>query len=127
MQTFPLDSDDEDAERLILIHLLAPPVFPCSSVIVFAECFIHSGVLSNYDGALSFPTEYFTSWLQMQHSRLLGHTITYQMTTSDTLNISYFTTVLNNQNAMGIDMNVIGNYVIDSVCDTYKFPNSLIA
>ena len=123
----PLDSDDEDAEAYLDSFISSSTVFSCLSVTVFAEHFVHLGVLPDYGCALSFSTEYFTSWLNMQHSRLLGHGITYQTTTANTLDISYFATVPNNQDATGINMNVIGNYVIDSACDVYKFPNSLIA
>jgi hypothetical protein len=123
----PLDSDDEDAEAYLDSFIGSSTVVSCSSVAVFAEHFVHLGVLPDYDCALLFPTEYFTSWLEMQHSRLLGRGITYQTTTPDTLDISYFATVPNNLDSTGVNMNVIGNYVIDSARDAYKFPNSLIA
>jgi hypothetical protein len=123
----PLDSDDSDAEAYLDSFIGSSTVFSCSSVTVFSERFVHLGDLPDYDGALLFPTEYFTSWLEMQCSRLLGRGITYQTATPDTLDISYFATVPNNPEATGVNMNIIGNYTIDSARDAYKFPNSLIA
>jgi hypothetical protein len=123
----PLDSDDEDAEAYLDSFIGSSTVFSCSSVAVFAECFVHLDTLGDYYGArVSFSMEYFASWLEMQHSIRLGHGITYETATSVTLDISYLATAPNDQNSMGIDMKIISNYMIDSACDAYKFPNSLI-
>ena len=125
----PLDSDNEDAEAYLDLFIGSSTVFSCLSITMFAEHFVHSGVLPDYDDALLFPTEYFTSWLKMQHLRLLGQGITYQMTTSNTntLDISYFATVPNDQESTGVNMNIISNDTINPARDAYKFPNSLIA